>query len=133
MNILALLSPFLTRQLPSREGTPLPAPHAQSAAPASAALTTPSGQERAAEERAVRAYLAASAEAPSVLAAGARLLCAVAQQKGQLWPRDLAKQMLSLAAVLRSSWKPEGGMHCGPLLNLLCFHTTLSSFSIPHK
>ena len=133
MNILALLSPFMTRQLPSREGTPLPAPHAQSAAPASTAPATPSGQDRAAEKRAVRAYLAASAEAPSLLAASARLLCAVAQQKGQPWPRDLAKQTLSLAAVLRPSWKPEGDMRCGRLRNMRCFYIIVLSFSVTHQ
>ena len=125
VNILALLRPFLTRQPPSREGTLLLAPPAHSAAPPSAVPATPSGQERAAEERAVRAYLAASGEAPSVLAAGAKLLCAVAQQKGQPWPCDLAKQMLSLAAVLCPSWKPEGGMHPAPLLNLLARTSTI--------
>ena len=133
MNILALLSPFMTRRPPSREGTPLPAPHAQSAALASAVRATPSKQERAAEERIVRAYLAASGEAPSALAAGAKLLCAVAQQKNQQWPRDLAKQTLSLAAVLRPSWKPEGDMHCGRLRNMLCFSIILLSFSVNHQ
>ena len=42
VNVLALLSPFMTRQPPSREGTPLPAPPAHSSAPASAACSHPS-------------------------------------------------------------------------------------------
>ena len=91
MNILALLSPFMTRQPPSREGTPLPAPPAHSSAPASAVLATSSRQDRTAEERAVRAYLAASGEAPSALAAGVKLLCIVAQQKGLVWPARSGK------------------------------------------
>ena len=143
VNILALLSPFMTRQFPSRQGTPLAAPHAQSAAPASAVPATPSGQERAAEERAVRAYIAASGEAPSAMAAGATLLCAVVQQKGQPWPRDLAKQTLSLAAVLRPSWKAKGemplmlpqykGMHVGPRLIMLCFNNIIVPSPASHS
>ena len=110
VNILAQLKPFLTDSPPRGESMPRPVPDTVMTVQPLLAPNDLNQPSPEAEERAVRAYVAANRETISLHAAGITLLCSISQQKYQAWSKDTKKQMLALASAIGPSWRPEGGI-----------------------